>query len=179
VREDWRLPSEGGVQVVVKWRAGHPLRPTDDMCNLHKMVVYNIREVVCGRSVRLHQNCIGGVKRTFVVSGGTGSGTTLQAFDVTIDQVRICALVDILGLLETDCRNVRAVLVASRCDKGSCPRSSSLRSAETAIRGALVQQILCMFLVESIAFRLPIWAIGTANPRTFVPLETRPLQVFT
>jgi len=108
MREDWGLPSKGGVQVVVKWRAGHPLRPTDDMCDLHKMVVYNIREVVCRRSIRLHQDCIGGVKRALFISSSTCGRTALQSFDVAVDQVRICAFVDILRLLETDCECLTA-----------------------------------------------------------------------
>jgi hypothetical protein len=99
VREDRRLPSEGGVQVVVERRTGHPLRSTDDMCDLHEVVVYNIREVVGRRSIRLHQNGVGGVKRALIISNSTCGRTALQSFYVAINQVRVRALVDILGLL--------------------------------------------------------------------------------
>jgi hypothetical protein len=108
VRENWRLPSEGGIQVVVERCAGHPLCSTDDVCDLHKVVVYDIREVVCRRTIRLHQNGVGGVKRTLVISSSTCGRTALQAFDIAIDEVRVCAFVDILRLLKTDCEGFTA-----------------------------------------------------------------------
>ena len=108
MRENWWLPPEGCVQVVMQGCAGHPLGSTDDMCDLHEVVIYNVCEVVCRRSIRFHQDRVSGVKRALIVSSSTRGGTTLQTFDIAIDQVRICALVDIFRLLETDCEGFTA-----------------------------------------------------------------------
>jgi len=51
-----------------------------------------------------------------------------------------------------------------------------LRRAKTVIRVAALHQFPGVLLVNLLALRLPVRAVGAANVRAFVPLQAQPAQ---
>ena len=187
VGELWTLPSEGTVEEIVEREGGQPLLATDDVGNLHQMVVYDIGEVVC-------RELVGTLIEHLVVKG-------LGIYDdVTADDV---IHLDILGLwhLEADYPLVatldtrldlslregeRGLERIAHCRIVSESLASSLSllaesierlgGVERIVGVAALDKLLSVFEINLLALALAVWGVWSTLLDALVGYDAAPFE---
>ena len=174
-----RLPAKRLVQLHVLGRADDPLLGADDVRDPHQVIVDDVGQVIGRKAIGLEQHLIvdGAVvdhdvaAQAVVKARLTGLGHG-QADDVLV------AARD--ALLRFGLRNVAiATIVAGRLALGHTRAAHDfqlLGRGKARIRGAAVDQLLTVFLIDRRALGLPIWTAATLGVGAFVPLQTQPAQ---
>lgn len=174
--ESGRRPAKGGIQADVLGRAGNPFFATQDVGNLHQVIIHDVGEVISGEAVAFDEDEIillriwigdgaaddinkisGAVEGHFEANdgrraGGEGAGDFVWR--------KIAAMAVVAGL--------RALL----CTEGF----EALGRAETAVSVTGGEKLVGVVLIEMNALGLKIRGVRAADFRAFVPLEAEPTK---
>ena len=181
VLHDWRavninrnIPAECLIEQVILRSRRKIFVTTDDMCNAHQVVVYNICEVVGRHAIGFNQNLViqravfyGDIAINFIVECGCAIERHLLA-----DNIRNTSIQLFLNFFRCQ---IPAVPVIHRGDVRSFLNLPDFfepfLAAEAVVSVTALDQLFCIALEHAHPFRLHIRANRAADIRTFVPLQ--------
>ena len=179
-----KLPAEGLIEQDVLGGGGDPLLGTDDVGDLHEVIVDDVGEVVGGEAVGLHEHLVvdvavleGDVAAELVAEGGGGGEVVTVRRDCEADGEGLSG-----GLIGSDLFRAQAAAgsgVAWREFGGELLPASLLElfgSAEAAVGGAVFEEDLGVLAVDFGALGLAVGSEGAADVGAFVPGEAGPAE---
>ena len=172
VCETWHglLPSEGLVKHIVQRQGWKPLLTSDNLGDFHKVVIYNVCEVIC-------REFVGSFPENFVIQGvsvylDVSTDEVIHLHDgvyrhLEADGPAVCGLQQFLYLVFRQGEGVAELhsgfLVIDKCFSCSLCLSAFrfefFCCIECIISITVLYELVCIFAINAFSLRLTIWSM--------------------
>ncbi len=177
------LPAESLVEQHMQGRTGQPLLTTDDMRDLHEVVVYDIGQVIGGQFVgTLVKHLIvedvaldTHLAANHIVDQHLAAGLNLEAHHILAAILYLC--VHLLGAHGQRVTHLTARMgIVLEILNLSTLGLQLLGSIEGDVSLASIEQLVDIFLIDVTTLTLTVRSLGTAEAHTLVEFEAEPAE---